>query len=97
MGMGRGMVWAHHTAPHFHAGLSAGLGGGGGVGGDYFFGGEFLEVLEPLDAGDGKTPLTRLIIRVRGRWTSRLMPVWLGRLWVWLICREHARLLRKAL
>lgn len=40
---------------------------------------------------------TRLSVQVRGRWTSRLVPVWLGMLWVWLVCREHARLLRKAL
>jgi hypothetical protein len=44
-----------------------------------------------------RVPLTRLSIRVRGRWTSRIAPVWIGRLWVGLVCREHARLLRKAL
>lgn len=43
------------------------------------------------------TPLTRLTIHVRGRWTSRLVPVCLGRLWVLLVCREHARLLRKGI
>ncbi len=41
--------------------------------------------------------LTRLTIHVRGRWTSRLVPVWLGRLWIWLVCHEHARLLRKGI
>jgi hypothetical protein len=40
---------------------------------------------------------SRLTIRVRGRWTSRLIPVWLGRRWIRLVCREHARLLRKGL
>jgi hypothetical protein len=48
-------------------------------------------------AGAGAATRTRLTIRVRGRWTSRLAPTWLGRTWVWLVCREHARLLRKAL
>jgi hypothetical protein len=38
-----------------------------------------------------------LTIRVRGRWTSRFAPVWLGRWWIWLVCREHARLLAKGL
>jgi hypothetical protein len=41
--------------------------------------------------------ISRMTIRVRGRWTSRLTPVWLGRAWIWLVCREHARLLRKGL
>lgn len=40
---------------------------------------------------------SRLTIRIRGRWTSRFVPVWIGRLWIWLVCREHARLLRKGL
>ena len=40
---------------------------------------------------------SKLTIRVRGRWTSRMVPVWLGRLWIRLVCREHARLLRKGL
>jgi|SRR5262249_12095951 len=42
-------------------------------------------------------PLARLTIRVRGKWTCRIVPLWLGRLWAWLVCREHARLLKKAL
>jgi len=40
---------------------------------------------------------SELTIRVRGRWTLRLVPVWLGRQWIRLVCREHARLLRKGL
>jgi hypothetical protein len=51
----------------------------------------FIVAIEPED---GKS---RLTIRVRGRWTSRLVPVWLGRLWIRLVCREHARLLCKGL
>jgi len=39
----------------------------------------------------------KLTIRVRGRWTSRLIPVFVGRLWVSWVCREHARLLAAAL
>lgn len=42
-------------------------------------------------------PTSRLTIRIRGRWMSRLAPVWLGRLWIRLVCLEHARLLRKGL
>jgi hypothetical protein len=51
----------------------------------------FMVRIEPR--GD----VARLTIRVRGRWTSRLVPVWLGRLWIRLVCREHARLLCKGL
>jgi len=57
----------------------------------------FIVQLEPVGDVRLSCPLTRLGIRVRGRWTSRLTPAWFGRLWVWLVCREHARLLRKAL
>ncbi|MDX1947232.1 MAG: hypothetical protein SFU86_17660 [Pirellulaceae bacterium] len=62
-----------------------------------------IEVAEspPIDGQATKSLLpasrSRLTIRVRGRWTSRLVPVGVGRLWVWLVCREHARLLRKGL
>jgi hypothetical protein len=45
----------------------------------------------------GPKETSRLTIQIRGQWTSRLAPVWLGRAWVWLVCREHARLLRKGL
>ena len=57
----------------------------------------FMIDLQPLVVADEKSPLTRLTVHVRGRWTSRIAPAWLGRLWVWLVCREHARLLRKGL
>jgi hypothetical protein len=40
---------------------------------------------------------SRLSIAVRGKWTSPLVPVFIGRGWIWLVCREHARLLRKGL
>jgi hypothetical protein len=56
----------------------------------------FMINLEPLATADTKS-LTRLTINVRGRWTSRLTPAWLGRLWIWLVCREHARLLAKGI
>src|SRR5262245_21829137 len=56
----------------------------------------FMVRIEPASGAAG-APLTRLSVQVRGRWTSKLAPAWLGRLWVWLVCREHARLLRKAL
>ena len=45
---------------------------------------------------DGK-PASILTIRVRGRWTLKLVPASVGRLWVMWVCREHARLLAKAL
>jgi len=53
----------------------------------------FMIEIEPT----AETQLLRLTIRVRGRWTSRLVPVWIGRWWILLVAREHARLLRKAL
>jgi hypothetical protein len=57
----------------------------------------FQVQVEPL-AGPESTPvMSRLTVHVRGRWTSRLVPVWIGRLWIRLICLEHARLLRKGL
>jgi hypothetical protein len=57
----------------------------------------FMIKLQPLASPNDKMPLTRLSIYVRGRWTSRVVPVWLGRIWVWLVFREHARLLRKGI
>lgn len=54
----------------------------------------FLE-LEPM-ALDGQEA-TRLTITVRGRWSSRWIPVTLGRWWVYAVMCDHARLLRKAL
>ena len=38
-----------------------------------------------------------LHIDITGRWTSRLVPTWLGRIWIRLICRYHAMLLTRAL
>lgn len=57
----------------------------------------FMIQLQPLSPADAANPRTRLTVHVRGRWTSRVAPAWLGRLWVKLVCREHARLLRKGL
>jgi hypothetical protein len=57
----------------------------------------FIVKLEPISKPTDFAARSRLTIGVRGRWTSRLAPVWLGRLWVWLVCREHARLLRQGL
>jgi len=61
----------------------------------------FMIDLQPVaTASENRTTtrlLTRLSIRVRGRWTSSISPGWVGRLWVWLVCREHARLLRKGI
>lgn len=39
----------------------------------------------------------RIVIEVRGKWTSRWIPRRLGHLWVWYVCRQHARLLRNAI
>jgi hypothetical protein len=39
----------------------------------------------------------QLVITVRGKWTSRLMPVVVAPLWLRWVCIEHARLLMKAL
>jgi hypothetical protein len=57
----------------------------------------FQVQIEPLYVPPDGPPMSRLMIRVRGRWTSRLIPVWIGRLWIRLVCLEHARLLRKGL
>jgi len=57
----------------------------------------FKVQIEPLPMPLDGPPMSRLTIRVRGQWTSRLVPVWLGRLWIRLVCLEHARLLRKGL
>ena len=57
----------------------------------------FMVKLEPLVDADQDRRRTRLTIRVRGRWTSRLVPVWFGRLWTRFVCLEHARLLCKGL
>lgn len=50
-----------------------------------------------LPANDGRGQASRLSIAVRGKWTSRIVPTTIGRWWIWLVCREHARLLRKGL
>jgi hypothetical protein len=39
----------------------------------------------------------QLVITVRGKWTSRMMPVVVARLWLRWVFLEHARLLMKAL
>lgn len=57
----------------------------------------FKVQIEPLPGPQDSPSMSRLTIRVRGLWTSRLVPVWLGRLWIRLVCLEHARLLRKGL
>jgi hypothetical protein len=57
----------------------------------------FQVQIEPLPSPEELPPMSRLTIRVRGQWTSRLVPVWIGRLWIRLVCLEHARLLRKGL
>lgn len=45
-------------------------------------------------AGLGKAERTRLMLRVRGKWTARFVPLWLGQCWLRYVCSEHARLLR---
>jgi hypothetical protein len=50
--------------------------------------------VEPGEAGVGSS---RLIVSVRGKWTSRFWPRWLGLPWVRYVSREHARMLRAAL
>lgn len=55
----------------------------------------FCIEVQPLIPSEAKH--SRLTIAVRGKWTSRVIPAAIGRWWVWLVCREHARLLRKGL
>jgi hypothetical protein len=52
--------------------------------------------LEPGE-GESGTGSSRLTISIRGKWTSRLWPRWLGLPWVRYVSREHARMLRAAL
>lgn len=40
---------------------------------------------------------SRLTITICGKWTSAWLPLSIGRWWLWAVCREHGRLLRKAL
>ena len=60
----------------------------------------FCIAIEPIGDEDRLKPglqRSRLIIAVRGKWTSHVVPVFVGRWWIWLVCREHARLLQKGL
>jgi hypothetical protein len=50
--------------------------------------------VEIVSQGDDRC---QLVIKVRGKWTSRLMPVVVARLWLRWVFIEHARLLMKAL
>jgi len=50
-----------------------------------------------IAAKESNPNLCSLNIRIRGRWTSRWVPALIGRIWVTWVCREHARLLGKAL
>lgn len=54
----------------------------------------FTVQVRPHPSDDNSCTLS---IAVRGKWTSPLVPAAIGRWWVWLVCREHARLLRKGL
>jgi hypothetical protein len=38
-----------------------------------------------------------LHVEIRGTWTSRVIPMWLARLWLVGVCREHAWMLRQHL
>jgi hypothetical protein len=59
-----------------------------------FFPHVFDFAVEPsASAGEG---VTRLIVGIRGLWTSRL-PRWAGLWWFRYVSREHARLLKDAL
>jgi hypothetical protein len=57
-----------------------------------FFPHVFVFAVEP--GGHGST---RLSVTIRGRWTARHLPRWVGRWWFRFVCHEHARLLRAAL
>lgn len=38
-----------------------------------------------------------LHVEIRGKWTARMIPLWLARWWLSAVCREHTRLLADAL
>ncbi len=52
----------------------------------------FIYQIESSDAG-----CATLHVEITGRWTSRWIPIWMGRLWIVGVCRYHAALLRKAM
>jgi len=54
----------------------------------------FFVSIDPLP---GDPSRSRLRIDVRGRWTSRWIPPWIGQHWVSQVCKDHARLLSKGL
>jgi hypothetical protein len=54
----------------------------------------FFVTLTPAESGDGKG--TRLTVKVRGKWTARYVPLWVGQWWLRYVCSEHARLLGAA-
>lgn len=54
----------------------------------------FIVDVAALGSLDGQSQLT---ITVCGKWTATAIPLWIGRWWLWAVCREHGRLLRKAL
>jgi hypothetical protein len=68
----------------------SGVGGGRG-----FFPHVFDFSVEPGAMGAGGS--TRLVVAIRGRWTTRLVPRGVGLWWFRYVCREHARLLKGAL
>jgi hypothetical protein len=55
----------------------------------------FTYRVEP--AGDDAPAQSVLRVEIRGKWTSPVIPAWLGRLWLAAVCYDHARLLRLAL
>jgi hypothetical protein len=56
----------------------------------------FVVAIAPATSQMGE-PRSTLTIRIRGRWTSPLVPPALGHWWLLWVCREHARLLAKGL
>ncbi len=53
----------------------------------------FIEVVSVRGPNE---PLTRLTVRIQGRWTAGWMPVWLRQIWLTSICTIHRWLLVRA-
>jgi len=67
----------------------------GKIEGPGFFPHIFDFSIEP--ASNGRQGSSRLIVSIRGKWTTRGLPRWVGLCWFRLVCQEHARLLKGAL
>ena len=55
---------------------------------------DVASLILPLNSSGEQSQLT---VTVCGKWTAAWLPLWIGRWWLWAVCAEHGRLLRKAM